>query len=79
MEQNYKIVVFSKKHGEIIMKEKKCPTCGSDMGVGASAEKNVKALYECWCGTEVVEFYSDEELPKIILETPQSNAASAAV
>lgn len=61
------------------MSKKKCPTCGSDMGVGASKEENIKALYECWCGTEVVEFYSEEELPKLVLETPQTNVASAAI
>lgn len=61
------------------MDNKKCPSCGSDMGIGASTEENVKVLYECWCGRDVVEFYSEEELPKLVIETPQPSAVSVTV
>lgn len=58
------------------MTEKKCPTCGSNMGIGASTEENVKVLYECWCGRVVVEFFPEEELPKTFIDTPKSTPTS---
>ena len=61
------------------MSEKKCPTCGSDMGIGASTAENVKVQYECWCGRVVVELYADEETPKLITEAAKPNAALAAI
>ncbi|HRH42554.1 MAG TPA: hypothetical protein PKY82_13080 [Pyrinomonadaceae bacterium] len=61
------------------MNEKKCPTCGSDMGKGALTSEDVKAAYECWCGETVVELYSEEELPKLAIEANQPTSVSAMV
>jgi hypothetical protein len=44
------------------MSEKKCSSCGSEMGLGAPSAENVKACYECWCGNVEVEFLTEEEL-----------------
>jgi len=60
------------------MSDKKCSTCGSEMGLGAITAENVKVQYECWCGEVEYEYFSDDEMQMPATENNQPVAASAA-
>ena len=64
------------------MSEKKCASCGSEMGLGAPSSEKVKIQYECWCGHTEEEFFTEDELNSMraaaVGETaPQPNSMAA--
>lgn len=39
-----------------------CKQCGSRMGMGKPSSDKVKKQWECWCGYEEKEYFTEDEI-----------------